>query len=371
MVYNTAANMIRRSVFSLMAMLVSILAACAARAGRPLVDPFPLTFPLAEARTLDIDGHVVGQPRARNGIVYFAAKEGSLTAVVIPSRSILWRFKADHPLASGPELSADRIVVRDDDNVLYVLDLNGGLVLAKRIDEGATTPVRAFGSRLYFGTAGGRILSLDVAAGGARLWEYRVPSSEAAVTAGPVFDGDRVVFGTAGGRILALGQDGLPVWEFAADGAIRADPVVQDGRLYFGTEGRRFYCLNASGGQKIWSRPLQGAPRYPALVFGRRLAFTASNSVFYLLARRGGSIVSWTPIASRIIHEPAAAGRIALVSSAAPDLAALDIQTGRTVGRYLAAGSLVAGAIWESSSVVLVEEDPESGRQRLTVLKAR
>ncbi|MBP1661390.1 MAG: hypothetical protein H6P95_2582, partial [Candidatus Aminicenantes bacterium] len=56
---------------------------CAWHEKKPLVDPFPPRFPLVEAGSLDIDGHVVGQPRARDGILYFATREGSLTAVVV------------------------------------------------------------------------------------------------------------------------------------------------------------------------------------------------------------------------------------------------------------------------------------------------
>jgi outer membrane protein assembly factor BamB len=314
LVYNTDDIMSRIYKLITLAILVLSSTGCSAQVRRPLVDPFPLRFPLFEAGTLEIDGTVVGQPRARDGIVYFATREGFLTAVVVPARQILWRFKADHSISASPELGENHIVIRDDGNVLYVLDTRGLLVFKKQIDEAVTSAVRENKGRIFFGTATGKALVLDLSAGGEQLWEFTATVPAAAITAGPVFSGDLVIFGAAaGGRLLALDHTGKPVWEFAAKGAIAADPTVADGRLYFGTENRFFYCLNAATGKKIWSRRLQGAPLHPALIHGRRLVVPASNSVVYFLSSRGGSILSWESVPSRIVHEIAVAGPLILV----------------------------------------------------------
>jgi outer membrane protein assembly factor BamB len=344
------------------------LAMCAGPAKRPLVDPSAVRFPLVEAGTLEINETVAGQPRARDGIVYFATREGFLTAVVVQARQILWRFKADHSISVPPELGENHIVIRDDGNVLYALDTRGSLVLEKQPDEAVTSAVRENRGRMYFGTSSGKVVALDLSANGAQAWEYR---SAAAISAGPVFAGDMVIFGAADGRLIALDQAGKLVWEFGATGAITADPTVDDGRLYFGTEKRFFYCLNAATGKKIWARRLQGAPLHPAFIHGRRLAVPASNSVVYFLSRRGGSILSWEAVPSRIVHEIAIAGPLILVSSAAPDFVALDFSTGKRVGQHLASGPLAAGALWVSPFIVLVVGDEESGRQSLVFLRSQ
>ncbi len=347
------------------------LAMCAGPAKRPLVDPSAVRFPLVEAGMLEIEEAVVGQPRARDGIVYFATREGFLTAVVAPARQVLWRVKADHTISVSPELGENHIVIRDDGNVIYVLDLNGSVVLKKHIDEAVTSPARENKGRVSFGTASGRVIILDLSTGGEQLWEYTAAAPAAAISAGPVFAGDMVIFGAADGRLIALDQAGKLVWEFAAMGAITADPTFADGRLYFGTEKRFFYCLNAAIGKKIWARRLQGAPLHPALIYGRRLAVPASNSVVYFLSRRGGSILSWEAVPSRIVHEIAIAGPSILVSSAAPDLVALDFSTGKRVGQHLASGPLAAGALWVSPFIVLVVGDEGSGRQSLVFLRSQ
>jgi outer membrane protein assembly factor BamB len=339
---------------------------CAVPRKGPLVDPSAVRFPLVEAGTLEIDGTVVGQPRARDGVVYFATREGFLTAVVVPARQVRWRFKADQSISVSPELGENHILLRDDANVLYVIDFRGSLVLKKQVDEAVASPVRENRGRVYFGTASGKVVTLDLSANGAQAWEYRAAS---AITAGPVFSDDLVIFGAADGRLLALDHTGKPVWEFAAAGAIAADPTVADGRLYFGTENRFFYCLNAATGKKRWSRRLQGAPLHPALIQGRRLAVPASNSVVYFLSRRGGSILSWEAVPSRVVHVLAASGPLILVSSAAPNLIAYDFATGKRLGEHLASGPLAAGVLWVPPFIVLVVGDEESGRQRLIFLR--
>ena len=355
-------------LFGLLVILGIAAVNCAVPRKGPLVDPSAVRFPLVEAGTLDIEGTLVGQPRARDGIVYFATREGFLTAVVVPARQVLWRFRADHAVSASPELGENHLLLRDDGNVLYVLDHRGALVLKKQVDEAVTSAVRENRGRMYFGTASGKVVALDLSASGAQAWEYR---AAAAITAGPVFSGDLVVFGAADGRLLALDQAGKLVWEFAAKGAIATDPVEADGRVYFGTESRFFYCLNAATGKKIWSRRLQGAPLHPAIVHGRRLTVPASNSVVYFLSRRGGSILSWEAVPSRIVHEISEAGPLILVSSAAPNLIAYDFTTGKRVGEHLASGPLAAGALWASPVIIIVVSDQESGRWRLVFLKPR
>lgn len=293
LLYNTVANMIRRKGLAVFAVFALFLSSCASQVTKPLVDPFPLRFPLVEAGTLEIEGHIVGQPRARDGIIYYATREGDLTAVVVPSRSILWRKPAE---GTDPE---------------------GGR--SAGLASGIESPV----------------LKVD------------------------------------GSAIRATDRNGVKIWEFAAEGTVSAEPAVRDGRVYFGTAERMFYCLNAKSGKRVWSRRLQGAPLHPAVIRGGTLAVPASNSVVYLLSARGGSILSWETVASRILYELAAADPHVLVSSAAPDLVAIDLRTGKRGGQYEASGALAAGALWVPPFVVLFIEDAGSGRQRILFLRSR
>jgi outer membrane protein assembly factor BamB len=368
LLYNARGIMLKSKAFGIAAMLGLAFASCAVPRKGPLVDPSAVRFPLAEAGTLEIEGTVVGQPRARDGVVYFATREGFLTAVVVPARQVFWRFKAEHAVSVSPELGENHILLRDEGNLLYAVGFKGSLVLKKQLNEAVTSAVRECKGQVYFGTANGKVMALDLSGGGGKLWEVAAAASDTAVTAGPVFFGDLIIFGAADGKLVALDRSGKLIWVFAAKGTIAADPAVADGRLYFGTENRFFYCLNAATGKKRWARRIQGAPLFPVLVHGRRLVVPASNSVIYFISRRGGSILSWEAVPSRIVHEPALAGPLVLITSQGPRLVSYDITTGKRLGEHLTPGPLGTGALWVSPFIVLVVEDSDSGRQTFIFL---
>jgi outer membrane protein assembly factor BamB len=364
--------MARPRRFAILFLSALLLSFCAAPAKKPLVDPFPLRFPLVEVGTLEIEGHVVGQPRAGDGIVYFTTREGYLTAVLTSARAVWSRFKAEHPMSKSPVIVGDTVLLHDDADVFYVLTNRGrGTVAKYELDPGcvATTPVRLVAGGFLFGTADGRGISLAA-------WEYRPAGPAAEVTCGPVpvwSDGGlkSVLFGRSDGLFMAIGAKGHSVWEFRAESAIQAEPTLHRGHVYFGDSKRMFYCLDAATGKRIWSRRLQGAALYPAVISDGIVAVAASNSVVYRLSAKGGSILSWEAIPSRIVYEPASAGSLTLLTWAGPTVVALDLPSGKRAGQYDVSGVLAAGAVWSPPHVVLFVEDPESGRQRIVFLRSR
>jgi hypothetical protein len=156
--------MARSTRFAATVILALALAGCVATTGRILVDPFPLCLPLAEAGSLEIEGHVVGQPRVRDGIFRYINNEGYLTEVVVSSRIVLRRDKV---IETGPEsspsdglITAGPVLVRDGDGRLKGTlsgDSNGHLVAGD--DKGR---------RLWEFKAAGEIPADPVVAGGAR-----------------------------------------------------------------------------------------------------------------------------------------------------------------------------------------------------------
>jgi outer membrane protein assembly factor BamB len=201
--------------YATLALAGLMLASCAGPDRRPLVDPFPLRFPIAEAGTLEIEGRVVGQPWAKDGVIYLATSDGYQTAVVVPSRSVLWRraatgspdeaegpaghedlaeptlriggdrleafdgkgvkiwqFEAGEAIPAAPALAAGRVFLGDSERMFYCLDAATGHVKWRRRLQGApvhpavvasgTVVVAASNSVVYFLSArGGSILSWE------------------------------------------------------------------------------------------------------------------------------------------------------------------------------------------------------------------
>ena len=168
------------------------LSACVVPARKPLVDPFPLRFPLTEVGALEIEGRVVGQPWTRDGVVYLATSDGVLTAVVVPSRSVLWRRSGGGGLGEAESLAGPgdlaEPVLRVEGKSLRAFDKEGGKIWEFEAGEAIPADPSQLGDRVYFGTDGRLFYCLDAATGKVR-WRRRLqgaPLHPAVVIGGTV-----------------------------------------------------------------------------------------------------------------------------------------------------------------------------------------
>lgn len=173
--------MIRRLGLAAAALLGLALASFSGQAAKPLVDPFPLRFPVVEAGSLEIEGHVVGQPRAGDGIVYFATREGYLTAVVVRSQDILWRrpVEGSEPAPGGPADASARSGVPDlrvEGSKLEAIDAKGGRSWAFAAEGAIGSAPAVRDGRVYFGDSKRMFYGL-AAETGKRIWSRRLQGS--------------------------------------------------------------------------------------------------------------------------------------------------------------------------------------------------
>jgi outer membrane protein assembly factor BamB len=250
LVYNTAGTMVRSLKLAAAVLFGLALVSCASRAARPLVDPFPLRFPLVEVGSLDIEGHIAGQPRARAGIVYYATREGDATAVVVPSRCVLWR----------------RPIVQTD--------LTAGL----RPGVGVAT------GDLSLRTEGSEILA--VGPSGATLWEHAV---EGAISAEPAVRGDRVYFGTTERMFYCLSaKSGKKLWSRRLQGAPLHPAIVIGKAVVVAASNSVVYRLSAKGGSVLsWEAVPSRIVYEPAAAGTLVLVSSATPTLFALDPRTG------------------------------------------------------------------------------------
>jgi outer membrane protein assembly factor BamB len=204
---------VRSARSAVLAAAVLSTMACAATAKKPLVDPFPLRFPLVEAGTLEIDGRVVGQPWARDGIAHFATDDGFVTAAVVPSRSVLWRRSrqevagslSDRPVQEGPK----PLTFRTDGNLLQALDAGNTLVWEFAADAPIAAEPTVASGRVFFGTENRRFYCLKAATGkvkGRRRLQgapLHAPVVRGGVVAVPVANSVVYFLSRRGGSILS------------------------------------------------------------------------------------------------------------------------------------------------------------------------
>jgi outer membrane protein assembly factor BamB len=266
--------------------LISI--ACGSQAKKPLVDPFPLRFPLVEAGTLEFDGHVAGQPRARDGIVYYTTREGFVTAVVVRSRDILWRRPVDAP---DP----------------------GRVGPAGPIVEAAGPALRVEGSKLRAVDGPDRT-----------LWEF---SAEGTIGAEPVVRDGRVYLGTAERMFYCLdAKSGSKVWSRRLQGVPLHAAAVGGGALVVPASNSVVYRLSARGGSILSWEAVPSRIVYELVVAGPYvLVSSASPTVTAIDLRNGkrsgqyearGALVAgavWSPPYVVLFVEDAGSGRQRMV----------------------------------------------------------
>ena len=216
-----------------------ILSSCAAAPEKLLIDPFPLRFPLVETGTLEIDGHIAGQPRARDGIVYYATKEGDLTAVVARSRSILWRRPVDGA---------------DPDSIGQ-----------------AGSPVDAAGPALKI--EGSRLQAID---GTDRiLWEF---AAEGTISVEPVTRDGRVYFGDSDRMFYCLdAATGIVKWRRRLQGAPLHPALIRGGTVAVAASNSVVYRLARRGGSVLSWEAVPSRVVYELAVAGP-FAFVSSAS---------------------------------------------------------------------------------------------
>lgn len=217
-------------------LLSLLLAGCAAPVRRLPIDPFPLRFPLSEVGSLEIEGRISGRPWVRDGIVYFATEDGSLTAVVVPFRSVLWR-------RPGGLWEADR----------------------RSSQEGQELILRVEGDHLQAFDAGMR-----------RIWGF---AADGRIVAEPAVSSGRVFFGTESRRFYCLkAATGKVLWSRRLQGAPLHPAVVHGKTLAVAASNSVVYVLSARGGSVLSWEAVPSRVIYPLAVAGPLVLVSSASS---------------------------------------------------------------------------------------------
>ncbi len=137
------------------------------------------------------------------------------------------------------------------------------------------------GNRLYFGTAKGEIICLDLVRG-TGIWRTTLdPSGFSSPPAIAAVSGSRsLIIGSSSGTLYSLNSvTGKKNWEYKANGAIVCAPRISDGRAVFGAWDGYLYCVDVESGMGLWSHKMGRQVYYapylsPAVYDGKVFATT-------------------------------------------------------------------------------------------------
>lgn len=178
-----------------------------------------------------------------------------LYAFSIPDNEQKWRCGTNGYGPAHPTfVEGNRLFFGSYGGRLYSVNINSGrkrwtFKASERINRCAVV----FENCIYFGCEHGNFHALDIRTGKA-VWEFLVGGviTDAAVTH------DLVCFGIWDGRVVALNRlSGSIHWTFKTEGAVPSSPSIVEGIVYFGDgdfkkKGGRVYALDLKTGQEIW-----------------------------------------------------------------------------------------------------------------------
>lgn len=300
--------------------------------------------------------------------VYVASSDGSLARFDPANGRQVWRVSAGRSLSAGAGADATIVLVGTDKGDVLAFDPNGKALWTAKVSSEVIAPPRvAEGTAVVF-SVDGRVFGLATADGKTR-WVYQRANPPLTVrnNAGAVVVRGGVFFGTAGGRLvgldLATGSVGWEAIVATPKGATELEriadvtslPVVDDRRACAAAYQGRTACFDVVRGTPVWSRDIGSLGG--VAVDAKALYVTDDAGAIHALdIATGASMWKQDKLAGRAIGGPQLVGDHVGVVDAEGWLHLLAAVNGAYVGRIASDGSpptsqpvaTVGGAAWQS-----------------------
>jgi len=246
----------------------------------------------------------------------------------------LWQAKVPSEVSGPPKLADGTVIVWSLDGKIFGLSAADGS--RKWVYQRATPPltVRRFAGGiatrggLFTGTAGGKLLAINVATG-ALAWEGNVATPKGAtelerladVTSLPVLDERQVCAAAYQGRVACFDAlRGTLTWsrDFGSLGGLALDNRY----LYLTDDKGAVQALDKATGASVWKQD-KLKERFPSgpVVVGDYLGVVDTEGYLHLLDRNNGDLVGRLPTDGKApVSQPVAAGIAAIWQSAGGNL---------------------------------------------------
>ncbi|MEP6996168.1 MAG: outer membrane protein assembly factor BamB [Betaproteobacteria bacterium] len=306
-------------------------------------------------------------------VIYASAPDGTIVSVDPVTGRQNWRIKADKPLQAGVGASLAVVAVGTDKGDVLAFDTGGKALWQGKVSSEVAGPPKAaegnilvwsidgrifaFGETdgrqkwiyqrlnpsltvrrfvggtvtrgaLFTGTAGGKLLALDLNTGSLG-WEANVATPKGAteleriadVTSLPVYDAREVCAVAFQGRVACFElQRGTLLW--SRDFSSLAGLTIDDEYLYLTDDKGAVHALDKTTGASIWKQDKLAArfPNGPARI-GAYVGIVDGEGYLHLLDRRTGSLVGRVATdGTAALSQPVSAGEAVVWQTAAGNL---------------------------------------------------
>ena len=204
-----------------------------------------------------------------DGKVIVASGFGFVTTLDAQTGARYWRTNMEAPMTGSPTISENRVFVSSNNNEVFALDFENGVVLWS--DQAISESARVLGSPSVAAVedivvvpySSGEVIAY-LAANGRRLWsealvspgQFTPISAINDIGARPILGGGLVFAASQSGVLAAIdGRTGTRIWQQPL-GAIQA-PTLAGQYLFAVSVDAEMVCFDAASGQVVWVTQLE------------------------------------------------------------------------------------------------------------------
>jgi outer membrane protein assembly factor BamB len=319
---------------------------------------------------LGVNGAANFAPAVLSDVVYASAPDGTIVSVDAATGRQNWRIKADRPLKSGIGASLVAVAVGTDKGEVLAFDTSGKPLWRAKVSSEVAGPPKAAEGKILVWSIDGRIFAFGDT-DGSQKWVYQRLNPPLTVRGfvGGTLSRGALFTGTAGGKLLALDvNNGTLGWEAnvaTPKGATELEriadvtslPVVDARQVCAVAFQGRVACFELQRGTLLWSRDFSSLAGLE--MDGEYLYLTDDKGAVYALDKATGtSIWKQDKLAARFPSGPARVGNYVGVVDGEGYLHLLDPRTGALVGRVATDGSAAVSQpygdgdalVWQSAA---------------------
>lgn len=301
--------------------------------------------------------------------IYVAAIDGSIARLDPTNGRQVWRAQAGKTISAGPGADADTIVVGTDKGEVLAFDNTGKPKWTARVPTEIMAPPRVADGVVAVFVGDGSIHAFNAADGSKKWVNQRVtPPLTVRNYAGGTSTRGGLFVGTAGGRLLAIDMaSGIVGWDATVanpKGATELEriadvtslPLIDGNQACAVAYQGRVACFEITRGTLNWSRDISSLAGIAS--DGKNIYVTDDKGVVQALDRSNGASV-WKQdlLAARRIGGPQAVGDFVAVIDVEGYMHLLSAANGAYVGRMATDGtpatgqpaSFLSNILWQSA----------------------
>ncbi len=241
----------------------------------------------------------------KDGLIFFD-KKGSIIKYDY-NQKIIWKknYYSKHEKKIGPKLtfssSGENLIITDNIAKFYVINLNNGDLLWKKINEYPfNSEIKIFGDKFFVVDLKNTLRCFFIKEG-TECWN--LPTDNSIIVSDTknslIIENDLIIFNNKIGDVTAVEiSSGSIVWQIPTQSFeiinnthnFKNSKLVSDGNsIYFSNNKSEFYSINIKNGSVNWIKNINSS--LTPIIYGNLIYTISDNGFFHVIEKNKGNII--------------------------------------------------------------------------------